>query len=82
MATITVEGIPNGLLARLRLAADGSGHTLSREVVVQLARSVGCAREHPRPRPVRMGARCAEGGGCRCIARRVKARGVGWGGPA
>jgi plasmid stability protein len=81
MATITVEGIPDGLLARLLVAAGGSGRSLSREVVVQLARSVGCAREHRRPYTVQAGSWCAEGG-CRCAARRVETRAVGWGGPA
>lgn len=80
MATITVEGVPDGLLARLLLAADGSGRSLDREVVVQLARSVACARERGRQYTVRTGSWCAAGG-CRCAARRVETRAVGWGGP-
>ena len=81
MATITVEGIPDGLLACLRLAADHSGRSLSRELVVQLARSVACEREGTGADRARMDYRCAEGRGCYCAARRVEARSVGWGGP-
>ena len=53
MATITVEGVPEALLARLRLAAAGSGRSLNSEVIVQLARSVGCSRERPPARTQR-----------------------------
>jgi plasmid stability protein len=82
VATIVVEGMPDGLLARLRLAAAGSGRSLSREVVVQLARSVRCARRDAGEDASRVGSRCAEGRGCHCAARPVQARAVGWGGPA
>ena len=81
MATINLEGIPDGLLARLRLAADHSGRSLSRELVVQLARSVGCEREGTGADSARMDCRCAEGRGCYWAARRVEARSVGWGDP-
>lgn len=82
MATITVEGVPDGLLARLRLASEGSGRSLSREVVVQLARSVRCSREDPAGQASRAGVRCAEGRGCYRAIRQAEARSVGWGGPA
>ncbi|HEY6000261.1 MAG TPA: hypothetical protein VI078_13310 [bacterium] len=83
MASITVEGIPDALLARLQMAAAGSGRSLNSEVIVQLVRSIGCSqREGARGEPTRMGARCVTGDGCRCILRRTEARDVGWGGPA
>jgi hypothetical protein len=81
MATITVEGIPDWLLVRLRIATDGSGRSLSREVVVQLARSFGCSRNSGAARGSRPGLRCVEGSGCHCNARRVEMGAVGWGGP-
>jgi len=81
MATINVEGIPDGLLARLHLAAEGNGRSLSREVVVQLARSMECARSGRGGEGSQMDGRCAEGSGCSWAARRVEARAVGWGGP-
>lgn len=82
MAAIIVEGIPEGLLARLRLAAEGNGRSLSREVVVQLARSVSCSRQAPAGETTASASRCVVHAGCHCAARWVKARAVGWGGPA
>lgn len=81
MATITVEGVPEALVARLRLAAAGSGRSLNSEVIVQLVRSIGCSREGSGPAAARMGPPCAAAGGCRWVARRAEARAVGWGGP-
>jgi hypothetical protein len=82
MATITVEGLPDVLLARLRIAAAGSGRSLNSEVIVQLVRSVGCSRHARGDGASGMGPRCAAGGGCRCVAPRADARDVGWGGPS
>ena len=82
MARITVEGIPDGLLARLQIAADGSGRTLSREVVVQLARSVRCSRGTPPGDVTSSGNRCAGRTGDCGVAHRAESRLVGWGGPA
>jgi hypothetical protein len=82
MATITVEGMPAALLARLRLSAAGSGRSLNSEIIVRL---VGSAGAHPGPGVVigRVGGCCAPGWGCRCSERhRTEAAvNVGWGGP-
>ena len=80
MATITVVGIPDGLLASLRVAADSGGRSLNRQVVVLLARSVGCSRAEPTEAGSGMGARCI-GAGCLNARHRAEARAVGWGGP-
>jgi hypothetical protein len=82
MATITVEGIPEGLLARLKIAADGNGRSLNSEVIIQLVQSLACSREAGAAGGSRLSFPRAPGSGCHCSARRVEARAVGWGGPA
>jgi len=81
MASITVDGIPEGLLALLRLAAAGNKRSLNSEVIVQLVRSAGASRGPVAAGEARPGTGCAGGHGCRCAARRAQARTVGWGGP-
>ena len=80
MATVTVEGVPDALVARLKLAAAKSGRSLNSEVILQLVRSVGCSRRDPVADGPKTAPRCATGG-CRCAARRAQTRAVGWGGP-
>jgi hypothetical protein len=80
MATIIVEGIPEGLLARLKLAAAGNDRSLGREVVVQLVRSMG----HPSASASGDApSSCGGGPPRRCpVAAWQGATTVGWGGPA
>lgn len=80
MPTITVHGVPEGLLLGLRRGADANGRNLSRHVIVLLARSVGRAAGGPCAETA-VGAGCIARG-CVCAARRVSSRVVGWGGPA
>jgi plasmid stability protein len=82
VASIIVAGLPEGLLARLRLAAAGNGRSLEREVLVQLVRSVAFPGEAGIEGGARFRFPCTAEHGCRCAARRVEARAVGWGGPA
>jgi hypothetical protein len=84
VATLTVEGIPSGLLLRLAAAAAANGRCLNSEVIVHLARSAG-ARAMPGVRPARESAApgCMNGRACRC-RRWAEGAGdrAGWGGPA
>jgi hypothetical protein len=83
MATITLEGVPPGLLLRLAAAAAANGRCLNSEIIVHLARSAnGAALQSGRPQPRHLVARCGEGRGgiCRPGAARGEAR-TGWGGP-
>ena len=82
MATITVEGVPPGLLLRLAAAAAANGRCLNSEVIVHLARSANAAVGPPgrlgRASPGRCG-----GGRCgRCGRTNVGEEPAGWGGPS
>jgi uncharacterized protein YfiM (DUF2279 family) len=84
MPTITVEGVPPGLLLRLAAAAAANGRCLNSEIIVHLARSAnagaaGTCRSDHRNLVARCGAR--RGGGYRCVALVGESR-TGWGGPA
>jgi hypothetical protein len=82
MATLTVEGVPDGLLARLRVAAAGNGRCLNSEVIVHLARSAGFPGDrHPGVAAFGAGCRAARAG-CRCATHAGRPAPVGWGGPA
>lgn len=83
MPTITVEGIPPGLLARLRSAAAVSGRSLNSEVIVRLLRSASSPRGATGGDPARTAGGCPEGERGRPASWRREeppAR-VGWGGP-
>jgi hypothetical protein len=84
MPTITVEGVPPGLLLRLAAAAAANGRCLNSEIIVHLARSAnagaaGTGRSDHRSLAARCGAR--QGGDCRSGALVGESR-TGWGGPA
>lgn len=83
MATITVEGIPDALVARLAIAAAGNGRCLNSEVIVRLARAAGPTTQPPDRGPGFPGGGCGGGHGCLCGGRNpgIPAT-VGWGGPA
>jgi hypothetical protein len=82
MPTITVEGVPPGLLLRLAAAAAANGRCLNSEIIVHLARSVNAgAAETGRSDHLNLTAWCgARRGGCRSGALVGKSR-TGWGGP-
>jgi len=84
MASLTVEGIPPGLLLRLSASAAANGRCLNSEVIVQLARAANSgAQTRPAARQLPGAVHCRSGRGCACgspLGQRAGAR-VGWGGP-
>jgi plasmid stability protein len=83
MATITVEGIPDALLARLAIAAAGNGRCLNSEVIVHLARAAGSPAGLPGHGAEALRGGCGGRSRCRCGRRGAAAAvGDGWGGPA
>ena len=83
MATITVEGIPAGLLLRLAAAAAANGRCLNSELIVHLARSAGAGTTAAGwANRAQARTRCCDAGGCRCRGIAVEECPTGWGGPA
>jgi hypothetical protein len=82
VATLTVEGVPDALVARLSREAAGNGRCLNSEVIVHLARAAGLGGQPPCQHNAGHGGGCGAHRGCRCVARRLQPAAVGWGGPA
>jgi hypothetical protein len=84
MATITVEGIPAGLLLRLAASAAVNGRCLNSEIIVHLTRAAHAgAVKAARPDHRDLAGRRGEDWGCPC--RKMAGAGEqlsGWGGPA